>query len=146
MRRHADSLNRLSIITQEYSLHQLAKLHDPAVQGKGINLGIDYVIEFGAWDDPTLTVLRRLKTDLETLADLIRPARNKALAHNDLATLLAIKGVGAFPADADVKYFRALQEFVDVVHKGVVGGPYPFAEFARRDAQELMVTLTSAKA
>jgi hypothetical protein len=72
LRRHEYSLHRLSIITQEYSLHQLAKLHDPAIQGKSINLGIEYVIEFGAWDSPTLADLRRLKTELETLAARIR--------------------------------------------------------------------------
>jgi len=30
-------LGRLSIITQEYSLQQIAKLHDPAIQQNGVN-------------------------------------------------------------------------------------------------------------
>lgn len=40
---------RLSIITQEYSLLQICKLHDPAVQKSTINLTIDYIVRFGAW-------------------------------------------------------------------------------------------------
>ena len=33
--------NRLSIITQEYCLQQIAKLHDPAIQGNSSNLTVD---------------------------------------------------------------------------------------------------------
>jgi hypothetical protein len=146
LRPHAYTLSRLSTITQEYSLHQLTKLHDPAIQGKSINLSINYVIEYGAWDATTLAALRDFKAQLDSLEELIRTARNKILAHNDLATILAKADVGGFPANADVNYFSALQQFADIVHDKVVGGPYPFSEFSHRDAEQLMSALASAKA
>ena len=45
-----EALNRISIITQEYFLLQIYKLHDPASQQGNITLGIDYMIRFGGWD------------------------------------------------------------------------------------------------
>ena len=50
---------RLSVILQEYWLHQLAKLHDPAVQGGNINLSIDYMIDYGQWDPKTDSQLKK---------------------------------------------------------------------------------------
>ena len=41
--------NRLSIITQEYCLQQIAKLHDPAIQGNSLNLTVDFMVRFGEW-------------------------------------------------------------------------------------------------
>jgi len=43
--------SRLSIITQEYCLQQIAKLHDPAIQRNSLNLTIDYLIRFGEWGE-----------------------------------------------------------------------------------------------
>ena len=51
--RHAHFFYRLQVVLQENWLHQLAKLHDPAVQGglRGhINLSLPYIIEYGQWD------------------------------------------------------------------------------------------------
>jgi hypothetical protein len=36
---------RLSIITQEYSIMQICKLHDPASQKGAENITIDYIVE-----------------------------------------------------------------------------------------------------
>ncbi len=41
--------SRLSRITQEYCLQQIAKLHDPAIQGNSLNLTVDYMVRFGEW-------------------------------------------------------------------------------------------------
>jgi hypothetical protein len=128
----------LSRVTQEHLLLQLAKLHDPAVQGKDVNLTIDYMIAFGNWDDPTRCELVTLHKSLERLADKIRSARNKALSHNDLVTILAGAPVGAFPAGEDVRYFQELQRFVDVVNEAVCGGPSPFNDLAEGDARRLV--------
>jgi len=105
-------------MTQQHVLHQIAKLHDPAVQSGNINLSIAYVIEFGGWDTSTLSDLTSLKGKLDSLANALKPARNKMTAHNDLATILAGMPLGAFPLGADVEYFQHLQELVDVVAEG----------------------------
>lgn len=47
---------RLSTITQEYSLQQIAKLHDPGEQGKSRNLSVDFVVRFGEWGDKELEI------------------------------------------------------------------------------------------
>lgn len=141
--KHAPFLHYLSTITQEYALHQLIKLHDPAVQGKSINLSIDYVVEFGGWDSATADHLRKLRAQLEMLADHIRRARNKVLAHNDLAAILTAEPLGSFPAGADTAYFEALQELANIVHDKTVGGPYPFPNQVKTDVHLLLSALAA---
>jgi len=134
-RRHAHFLNRLSAITQEYCLQQLVKLHDRATQSGRANLTISYVVERGDWDTTTLAELERLRDSLEELVDHVRVARNRILAHNDRDTILAGEPLGSFPEGKDDAYFEALQRFVNVVHDGVIGGPYPFDDLAAVDAE-----------
>ncbi len=47
---------RLSTITQEYSLLQIAKLHDPAIQKNSLNLTVDYMMRFGEWGERRGTI------------------------------------------------------------------------------------------
>lgn len=120
----------LSIVTQRDTLHQIAKLHDPAGQIGHTNLSLAYVAEYGLWDRETRMRLNALKGKLDAFAALIRQARNKLTAHNDLATILAGQPIGQFPLGADIEYFRNLQEFVDIV----AGGQRPFNDLIRKDA------------
>ena len=119
------ALVRLSIIVQEYFLHQIAKLHDRASQQGNICLGIDYIIRFGRWDLATKAKLDALQKELEELNEKIRPARNKILSHNDLETIMNQATLGAFPAEADTAYFKALEEFVNVIN-GSSGAQWRF--------------------
>ncbi len=125
---------RLSIISQEYSLLQISKLHDPAVMSGNITLGIDYIFTYGGWPHSVRTRLKDLKKALDHFGiDKIRGVRNKALSHNDLATIVTGATLGDFEEGAAKKYFEALQEFVSIVHDQVVGGPYPFSYLVRND-------------
>lgn len=133
-RKHAYFLNRLSAITQEYCLQQLVKLHDRPAQHGRDNLTISYVIERGDWDTTTLAELQRLRHSLDELVEHIRPARNRILAHNDRDTIIGGESLGGFRVGQDDAYFVTLQRFVDLVHDRVVGGPYPFDDFAAVDA------------
>jgi hypothetical protein len=135
--RHGYFLGRLSVITQEYVLLQICKLHDPPVQGSGrhVNLSVDRVVTCGGWSDGTRAELERLRTNLHGLYRDVAPARGKRLAHNDRDTVLAGVRLGAFPAGKDEAYFRDLQKFVDLVYEESIGGPYPFDEFARDDVR-----------
>jgi hypothetical protein len=144
---HAYALRRLSTITQEYTLQQLAKLHDPADGGRGVyNLTLEYVADFGDWDQETLATIRVLKVDLDVLAKSIRRPRNKLLSHNDLATIAADKAIGGFAKDADVEYFELLAKLVWLVHEKAVGVGFVFSNFARNDGRALIEALASAGA
>ena len=128
------ALARLSVMAHEYWLHQVAKLHDPAVQGGKINLTLRYIIEYGGWDQGTAGKLKTLCAKLEAFAQEIRDARNQILSHNDLSVIIAGTPLGAFEKDKDVNYFDCLQEFVDLVHDEAIGGPYPFNDLVKDDA------------
>lgn len=144
---HVYFLSKLSIVLHEYALQQLAKLHDPAVVAGRINLSIAYVVEYGGWDVATADRLRALKSQLDSLDAQIRPARNRILAHNDLATLLSDETLGGFPPDADIAYFKSLHEFVSLVYEKVTGGASAdFSTFTRTDAQEVIRALLASDA
>lgn len=131
-------INDISIITQEYVLLQIAKLHDPAVQNGKNNLTIEYVMRFGGWDENILSTLIELEKKLEDLKSKIFSARNKIICHNDLETILSEKLHGEFSKDQDIEYFKALQEFVNIIHGEVVGGSYILDDsMIKNDAETL---------
>jgi len=143
-----DALARLSIISQEYSLLQIVKLHDRAATSGKITLGIEYVMTYGAWSPSILpklevleTKLNTLETKLNTFATQIRGVRNKSLSHNDLATIVAGATLGAFTKGEDEAYFQSLQEFVDIIHDQVIGGPWPFNELVKNDVAAFLSVL-----
>ncbi len=134
-------LKRLSVISQEYSLLQIIKLHDKAVMNGNINLGIDYVLTFGGWSDSVRDSLEALKKELDDFASQLHGVRNKILSHYDLQTILAGAPLGMFADGSAEKYFEALQEFVNIVHNQVVGGPYPFCNLVVNDIAYFLRTI-----
>jgi hypothetical protein len=137
----AEALSLLSVITQEYALHQIAKLHDPAVVAGNITLGIDYMLKFGGWSSTTQASLSALAHRLNQFAAGLRSARNKVLSHNDLAAIVAGQALGCFTPGEDVKYFEDLQEFANLVHEEVGGGPYPFDGLVKNDVIALLALI-----
>jgi hypothetical protein len=133
-----DFLLRLNKILQEYALLQLIKLQDPAQQKGCSNLTFEYIIKHGGWDKKTVLILRKHFSNLDQLAQYIRPARHKILSHNDFNTVLDNLPIGAFPKGKDVEYFRILQEFVNVIHDKTIGGPYLFNSLAQDNAQDFL--------
>ncbi len=116
-----EEFKRLAIISHEYSLLQIRKLHD----GK-ITLGIDYVCTYGNWDTTDRTRLNDLAKKLDIFAKQLQKARNKTISHNDLATVKKNATLGDFAKGEDAEYFRNLQEFVNIVHKQVIGDTWDF--------------------
>jgi hypothetical protein len=96
-----------------------------------ITLGIDYMARYGGWDKNIATKLQALQLQLNELDKQIRPARNKILSHNDLESILNGGIVGDFPDGMDDKYFKILQEFVDIMCINVIGKALPFSVEAR---------------
>lgn len=129
----AEELARLSIISHEYSLLQIVKLHDSAVMNGKITLGIDYMLTYGGWSDSVRPRLEDMAKELNGFASQLRGVRNKLLSHNDLAAIVAGAPLGEFAKGADEKYFKALQEFVQTVHEEVVGGPWLFNDLVKND-------------
>ena len=129
----SDFFKRLSVISQEYALLQLIKLHDPCIVSGKITLGIDYVLKYGGWDTATFSALSALGESLNDFAKNFKTVRNKVLAHNDLAAILSGDLLGEFERDVDLKYFNALQEFVTIIHFKVVGEPYLFEDLVQND-------------
>lgn len=129
-----DEWMRLFAISQEYSLLQIVKLHDPAVMNNNITLGIEYVFTYGNWSASVRDRLTTQKKKLDVLANKLRGVRNKILSHNDFATILDEATLGAFDEGTDTQYFAALQEFVNIVHDQVIGGEYPFCSLVKSDA------------
>jgi hypothetical protein len=135
---------RLSIITHEYGLLQLCKLHDPAIRGNSLNITIDYIVRFGKWG-PDAKRIQGIVSRLTILFEKLKSARNKLLAHNDLETLMDEGAVlGKFPQGLDDEYFSTLQELVNEVNEKWFGGPYPFNDLARADVYEFLQVLEKA--
>lgn len=130
---------RLNIVTQEYVLQQISKLHDPVRTGKDINLSLEYILKFGCW--PSDHDIHNLYKKLQYLWDRLKTARNKLLSHHDLKAVIAGVPLGAFDKDADIEYFTALQEFVNIVHDRWEEGPYPFNDLAKQDVKEFLAAL-----
>ena len=137
----AETLARLNTISQEYTLLQIAKLHDPSVVSGQITLGIEYIVKYGGWDQQLLEKLSGLADQLNEFARGLRSVRNKALSHNDLAAILSSSVLGEFEKGEDVKYFHVLQELVDLVHSEVIGGPSPFDDLVKNDVVALMAII-----
>jgi hypothetical protein len=133
--------DRLFSISQEYSLLQIVKLHDKAVMNGNITLGIDYVLTYGGWSDSVRRRLEALGRKLDDFAKQLRGVRNKILSHNDLGTILVGARLGSFAEGDDNQYFEALQEFVNVVHDQVIGGPYPFSNLVKNDIAFFLRTI-----
>lgn len=132
--------SRLSIITQEYSLLQICKLHDSAIQRNAVNITIDYIVRFGDWGADA----NKINMDahrLTALFDKLKSARNKLLAHNDLEAIMSAAALGGFPEGLDDEYFTALQELANTVHEKWLGGPYPFNDLAKADVEEFLHVL-----
>lgn len=136
--------SRLSIITLEYSLLQICKLHDPAIQKIAINITIDYVVRFGDWGAETSKIKEHARR-LGVLFDELKSARNKLLAHNDLEAIMDAAVLGGFPEELDDEYFAVLQELVNAVHEKWLDGPYPFNDLAGADVEEFLHVLEKAE-
>jgi hypothetical protein len=124
---------RLSVISQEYSLLQIRKLHDPDIMKGHATLGIKYMVNQGRWSDAASDTLHSLAEKLDRFAEKLDGVRNKLLSHNDLKIILEEATLGEFIDGEDAAYFDALQEFVNIVHREIVGDIYPFATFVVGD-------------
>ncbi|MEQ1887898.1 MAG: hypothetical protein ABL951_01815 [Alphaproteobacteria bacterium] len=132
--------NRLNIITHEYALQQIARLHDPAEQYGDLNLSIKLVVLYGEWGKKEDDV-KVIEKKLNEFWGHTKPARNKILAHNDLKTSLTNQLLGGFPDGEDDKYFAALHELVKAVSARWLGKPYVFNDLVQTEVSDFLNVL-----
>jgi len=131
---------RLSGITQEYCLLQISKLHDRTEMGGSTNLTIDYIVLNGDWGHE-MQRIKGLQNKLNEFWYHLKIARHKAIAHNDLKTLMSGLVFGTFPEGRDNEYFEALHELVDAVANKWLGNSYSFNDLAKNDVEEFLALL-----
>lgn len=137
---HAFFFTRLEKILQEYWIHEVTKLHDPASQHGFDNLSIDYIYECGDWSPEIRDKLNKLKVEMNRFYTQLKPARNKLLSHKDKQTILSEITLGSFEEGDDEKYFEALKDYASEVYMSVVGEPFSFDELTRNDVDVFMTT------
>jgi hypothetical protein len=120
-------------ISQTYSYLQICKLHDPAKTLNNDNLSISYITKYIAkspdWSDSEKASIRQSAGKINELySRMMKPARNKVIAHNDLEVLLQGDPIGGFPEGLDREYFQSLEEFAGRVYRKWVGGHYCFKD------------------
>ena len=101
-------LDRLIEMSHEYILLQIAKLHDPAIQGQNENLSIDFFVRQEFWLEDEESTIREIAAKLNDFYDQIKDARNKILAHNDRVVFGEGSLLGSFSEGDDERYFRDL--------------------------------------
>jgi hypothetical protein len=132
------ALHHLSVISQEYVLLQIIKLHDEPKGTNKATLSIKYILNFKDLDKELKKELDEIQFKLKEFAENIYPARNKLIAHNDLLTSRTNSCMGEFPSGDDIRYFEALHKFVNLIHGHVFGGPFPFSCSAGNDVDGLL--------
>ncbi|MDZ5457542.1 AbiU2 domain-containing protein [Azohydromonas lata] len=135
------AFERLSIISHEYVLLQIAKLHDNAVVAGQVTLSVDYVLRYGGWDPVTQDQLNAIAVQMDHFQKNLRSVRNRLLSHNDLSAVVSGSPLGDFQPEDDNKYFAALQEFVNLVYDRTIGGPYPFNDLVKNEVADFLAQL-----
>lgn len=125
----------------DYILLQLSKLHDPEKMKKDYNLSLDYILNKLPFSDAARDRMRGLKADMQMLAEQVKSARHKVLAHHDLGVAMSGVSLGEFEKDSDIRYFLSLQQFIDEAFVDLTGKPRQFNQSLYADAKKLWVAL-----
>ncbi|MCY4558642.1 MAG: hypothetical protein OXF79_20160 [Chloroflexi bacterium] len=119
-------LGRLNEISQQYSILQVAKLHDPAQQGANENLSIDFFVRQNFWSKDEKSAIAGIATELDVLYRKILDARNKILAHNDRSAFLNDIPLGSFQEGEDEIYFGALGRLCSIIWNKFPNRSWPY--------------------
>ena len=131
-------------ILREYSLLQIAKIHDPKQSSGHPNHSLDYLAAlYSAEADSVMVAFKKKNADL---IESVCQARKKVIAHNDLAALNSDRRFGAFENGADNDYFRSLHQVVARLYDKAGIGPFPeWPSFAQHDAELFLKVVRTAQ-
>lgn len=143
----ARALRRLYRAIRDQAILQVVRLHDDATVSGKVTLTIDYVVQYGGWEESVGEVLREKQRKLNEFVfghetskrnDRLKLVRNQTLAHNDLAAVLVDAPVFLFRTGEDKAYFQVLEELTSVVNQEVCNAAYRFTDEAERDGAVLV--------
>lgn len=113
----------LNGILIEHLVIQFCKVTDPAQTGKHPNLTTNYIVEALPWPDDVRQRLCEANDRLIAFRKYVVEARNKRVAHVDLAAQITPLGdLGVFPKGDDAKFLANLQSFVGIAYAHLNGG------------------------
>lgn len=89
--------------------------------------------------------IERLDADLRKYGEMLKPARNKIIAHSDLEVYTQSNALGGHEKQLMVEFLENLQRYFDAVGNAISVGPLDFRNTpARGDALDLVRTLKNA--
>ena len=114
----------LNFILQEYTLLLAAKLSDRAQTGKRTNLTMAHLHEaMAAAGIPLSADAKRHADAIYKFRDLIKPSRNRFIAHLDRETVLNNEVLRGHTPQEMYDFIRALQAYCDEIGRAVGAGP-----------------------
>jgi hypothetical protein len=133
----------LATILKEYSLLQVAKMHDPVSSCGHENHSFHKIIShYHASNDPI--IIDFLEDNKEFIGS-IRDARKKTIAHSDLESVRTNKIWGSFSDGLDDKYFSELHAAVKYLYHKAGIGPFPkWPKFIDTDFEEFLVKISKS--
>jgi len=133
-----DYFSFMRSVLLDYLYLQFSRLTDPATQGPHTNLTAPFIANKLSWPPEIRERLRRHLQRLLAFRERVVIARSKHIAHVDLTAHLDGLPLGAFPEGEDDRFFESLQDFVNIAHDNVIGGPYPLNSVSHEDADSLV--------
>lgn len=128
-------------ISSEYTLLQIAKLHDRRTMSGRSNLVIGYFTRQDIWSEEELCRLKRITASLDAFyRDHIRDVRCWVLAHNDLETYRHNTLLGEFSEEEGEEYLSGLAKLAGMVRHNLnppVRGRMKHSTSARKGRSEV---------
>jgi len=132
-------------ILHAYSLLQFTKITDPDATSGHDNLTTNYLLKRLTWPAGVRIALEQKNAELMAFRALIVDARRKLIAHSDQRIRFSGAGaLGSFPAGSEFKFLSDLQEFVNIAHNHVIGGPFRIDVVVTGDADDVVRALAKS--
>ena len=116
-------LNRMM---QEYAILLVCRLIGPAESFRRANLSTQRFTKLMRNEGRLTPEIERLDASLNAYGELLKPARNKIVAHSDLEVHVNSTALGAHGEDVMVEFFENLQAYFDAVGNAIGVGPLDF--------------------
>ena len=137
----------LNTIMQEYTLLLVCRLTGPAESFGKANLSTQRFTILLRERDCLTPEIERLDAQLTAYSELLKPARNKIIAHSDLEVHVDDISLGAHGEEVAAEFFDNLQAYFDAVGNAVGVGPLDFRHTpGAGDVIDLVRTLKRANA
>lgn len=124
---------------------QFCRITDPAGSGSRVNLTTNYVLKAVPWPLAIKKKLEAVNDRLMRFRSYVDPARNKRLAHADVRSELDKVTLGKFPAGADRRFLKDLEEFLTIAQEHLGKPAVSLSVGGSHDAHALVRNLVEAR-